>query len=86
MGTTSSGNDDASNWSRALKVDAMRVLIGDLIRIGVVMGPDVAERVYLSLADEPRTARGDRIDWAVILEEIARQAPRERYPACDRES
>lgn len=57
----------------------MRVVLADLVKIGVVLGPELAERVYLSLAAEPRTARGDRIDWRVILDEIARQAPRERY-------
>lgn len=62
-----------------LEAAAMRIVIADLITIGVVLGPDLAERVYLSLAAEPRTARGDRIDWLVILEEIARQAPQDRY-------
>lgn len=60
----------------------MRVVLADLITIGVVLGPELAERVYMSLAAEPRTAHGDRIDWRVILEEITRQAPRDRYPSC----
>jgi len=54
----------------------VRLVINDLVRIGIVMGPDVAERVYLSLAEEPRTAYGVKIDWRIILEEIQRQAPR----------
>jgi hypothetical protein len=54
----------------------MIVLIDDLIRIGVVLGPSLAERLYFSLAEEPRTAQGVRIDWVTILAEIARQTPR----------
>lgn len=55
------------------------IAAAELVRIGVVLGPELAERVYYSLKDEPRTRTGTRIDWCVILEEIARQAPRDRY-------
>ena len=68
--------DERSNWSQCLAVETVRLVINDLVRIGIVMGPDVAERVYLSLAEEPRTAYGVKIDWRIILEEIQRQAPR----------
>lgn len=53
----------------------MRVLVSDLIRIGVALGVDVAERIYLSLRDEPRTAQGERVDWTVIRETIVRETP-----------
>ena len=51
----------------------MRIYIADLIAIGVTLGPDVAERCYYSLAQEPRDAQGDRIDWTVIRAAIAAQ-------------
>jgi hypothetical protein len=54
----------------------MMVLVRDLVAIGVVLGPETAERVYLALHEEPRTPRGDRIDWTMILAEINRQTLR----------
>lgn len=51
----------------------MTALISDLIRIGVVLGLDVAERIYQELRDEPRTAQGDRVDWTEIRAAILRQ-------------
>jgi hypothetical protein len=54
----------------------MMVLVRDLVTIGVVLGPETAERVYLALHEEPRTPRGDRIDWTTILAEINRQTPK----------
>jgi hypothetical protein len=72
-------SDHRSNWRSALETYAVAIELRDLIRIGVVLGPDVAERVYLSLREEPRTAHGVRIDWLSIHEEILRLAPRDRY-------
>ena len=65
--------EDASNWHRAGEVHEMSILIHDLIRIGAVLGVDVAERVYLSLRDQPRTAHGDIVDWLEIRAAIDRQ-------------
>lgn len=57
---------DLSNWARALESQRMRLLVSDLIAIGVTLGVEMAERAYLSLREEPRTAQGDRIDWTTI--------------------
>lgn len=51
----------------------MRILVADLIQIGVRCGLETAERVYLSLAQEPRDAQHNAIDWLTIRTEIARQ-------------
>jgi hypothetical protein len=72
-------SDERSNWRAAVEASAMAIVVSDLIRIGVVLGPDIAERVYLSLREEPRTAHGIRIDWLSIYGEIVRQRPRDRY-------
>jgi hypothetical protein len=48
----------------------MRILLDDLILIGTKLGVSIAERVYLSLRDEPRDAQGHRIDWKDIREKI----------------
>lgn len=71
--------DDDGNWHRVLAALAMTVQVHDLVTIGVVLGPELAERMYRALHEEPRTAHGDRIDWVTILREIQRQAPRDRY-------
>jgi hypothetical protein len=59
----------------------MMALVRDLVAIGVVLGPDTAERMYRALHEEPRTAHGDRIDWTTILAEINRQTPRGKLGA-----
>ena len=65
--------DDRPNWTRYWEARAVRIHIQDLIDIGVTLGPDVAERCYYSLAQEPRDAQGDRIDWTVIRAAITAQ-------------
>jgi hypothetical protein len=72
------GEDSRSNWRRATTHRLMLAQVADLIAIGIALGPATAERVYLALHEEPRTARGDRIDWTTILAEIHRQAPQTR--------
>lgn len=47
--------------------------VEDVVRIGVVLGVDLAERVYGSLREEPLTPRGDRIDWEQIAASIQRR-------------
>lgn len=64
---------DLSNWARALECQRMRLLVSDLVAIGVTLGVEMAERAYLSLREEPRTAHGERIDWTTILDLIRRQ-------------
>ena len=66
-----------SNWRKALAGQTM-ISAGDLIVIGVVLGPDLAERVYRSLREEPRSVGGP-VDWITIAAEIHRQAPRDVY-------
>ena len=70
-------DDGRSNWRRAVEVHQMAVLVSDLIAIGVTLGLEMAERVYLSLRDEPRAANGMRIDWSVIRREIEDQQARQ---------
>lgn len=50
----------------------MRLLVSDLIAIGVTLGVEAAERVYRALAHEPIDAQGARVDLTVILAHVAR--------------
>lgn len=47
--------------------------VDDLVRIGVVLDVALAERVYGSLREEPRTAKGERVDWQQIAAAIQRR-------------
>jgi hypothetical protein len=47
----------------------------DLIHIGLTLGLDLSERVYLSLRDEPRDRHGNRIDWTTIRAKICAGLP-----------
>ena len=58
--------DERTNWTRALEDRAVGLLVSDLIEIGCKLGMPLAERVYLSLRDEPRDAQGNKIDWVQI--------------------
>ena len=58
--------DDRSNWTRAVQTRGVAVLVADLIRIGQMLGSDVAQRIYFALREEPRDAQGRRIDWLDI--------------------
>lgn len=59
-------NEDHGNWARAISCRVTAMLVRDLILIGEALGVDVAERIYYALAEEPRDARGERIDWTAI--------------------
>lgn len=49
------------------------MVLADLVRIGLALGVEVAERMYLALREEPRDARGDPIDWTIIEAQILTQ-------------
>lgn len=46
------------------------VIVQDLVQVGVALGADVAERLYLALASEPLDRYGNKIDWTVIQRAI----------------
>jgi hypothetical protein len=48
-----------------------RILPADLlVAVGVALGLPVAEALYLSLAQEPVDASGQRVDWETIRARI----------------
>lgn len=49
---------------------ASHLVVRDLVTVGRTLGMEMAERLYLALAAEPRDAQGDRIDWLVIRARI----------------
>lgn len=53
--------------------------VADLVRIGVVLGPELLERVYRALGSEPRTDTGRPVDLIEIQAEVARLVPRDTY-------
>lgn len=46
------------------------MIVQDLVQVGVALGADVAERLYLALASEPLDRYGNKIDWTVIQRAI----------------